>query len=156
MFWYCPSCNNNGGSLIDATSAATRQAVFDRFWANIGSLGVRAVWLDETEPDRDGYTYGQWQLAAGADYEVGAAWKKEWIRTLADGYASKGIMPGDFFLLSRSFWLGTQQYGNTVWSGDLSSTWEEFKLQVQAGQGAALSGQGMCKYIQPCLCEGEL
>lgn len=28
----------------------------------------------------EGYTYGQWQLGAGADYEAGVAWKQQWIR----------------------------------------------------------------------------
>lgn len=55
---------------------------------------------------------------------------------------SKGLQPGEFYILSRSAWAGTARYGNTLWSGDLSSTWQELQLQITAGQGAGLSGQG--------------
>lgn len=71
---------------------------------------------------------------------MGAGWKRQWIRTFSDGFASKGITPGNFFLLSRSAWLGTAAFGHTAWSGDLDSSWSDFQLQIQAGQGAALSG----------------
>jgi alpha-D-xyloside xylohydrolase len=142
VFWWCEPCNDNGGALIDATNPEAQEAVFEHWWANFGSLGVRSIWLDETEPDRFGYTYGTWQLAAGSDYEVGAGWKKKWIETFAKGMASKGVQAGEFFLLSRSTYLGANKYGNTIWSGDLDSTWAELQLQVQAGLGAALSGVG--------------
>lgn len=131
------------GALVDTTNPYAQQAVFDAFWNSYGSLGVKAIWLDETEPDRAGYTYGQWNLTAGTDYEIGAAWKKTWIKTFAEGFRSKGLKDGEFFLLSRSFWAGTQQYGNTVWSGDLFSTFDELNLQIFAAQGAGLTHQGM-------------
>lgn len=95
-----------------------------------------------THPPAAGYTYGEWQLKAGRDYEVGTAWKQQWLRWFSDGMASRGVGPGEFFILSRSAWAGTQRYGNTLWSGDLSSTWAELALQVAAGQGAGLSLQG--------------
>jgi len=131
------------GDLVDTTNPYAQQRVFDAFWDSYGSLGVKAIWLDETEPDRAGYTYGLWNLTAGTDYEVGAAWKKSWIETFAQGFRSKGIMDGEFFLLSRSFWAGTQQFGNAVWSGDLDSTFAELQLQIAAAQGAGLTAQGL-------------
>lgn len=87
-----------------------------------------------------GYTYGIWQLGAGADFEVGTAWKQQWIGTFAGGMAAANIT--DHFILSRSAWIGTNKFGNTLWSGDQQSTWGAFAKQVQAGQGAGLSGQG--------------
>jgi alpha-D-xyloside xylohydrolase len=131
-----------GGALIDSTNAAARKQVFDNWWANFGSLGIRSIWLDETEPDRSGYTYGEWQLAGGADWEVGVAWKQQWIATFYEGLQSKGIKDGEFFLLSRSAWVGTQRYGNAVWSGDVESTFDELQMQVRAALGAGMSGQG--------------
>lgn len=139
-FWGCAACQDSYGAMIDATQDAVQRAVFERWFDGYGRYGIRAVWLDETEPDRMGYTYGQWQLGAGADFEVGTAWKQRWIQTFAEGMAAANIT--EHFILSRSAWIGTNKFGNTLWSGDLGSTWAEFALQVAAGQGAGLSGQG--------------
>jgi alpha-D-xyloside xylohydrolase len=43
MFWtYLQS-----GALVDTTNVYAQRAVFEKFWENYGSLGVKAVWLDE-------------------------------------------------------------------------------------------------------------
>jgi alpha-D-xyloside xylohydrolase len=131
------------GALVDTTDPYASQEVFSKWWDAYGSLGVRAIWLDETEPDRAGYTYGDWRLAAGTDYEVGAGWKSTWIQTFSDGLAAKGIDPSERLIMSRSMWAGTMKNGNAVWSGDLQSTFSELQLQIAAAQGTGLSGQGL-------------
>ena len=52
QFWGCAACQNSFGSLIDATQPDVRAAVFERWWQNYGVYGIRAIWEDETEPDR--------------------------------------------------------------------------------------------------------
>src|SRR2546425_3916559 len=42
--------------------------------------------------------------------------------------------------LCRSAWAGSQRYGAAVWSGDISSTFEAFQVQVRAGLNIGLSG----------------
>ena len=40
-----------------------------------GKYGVKAIWMDESEPDHKGYiSGGQWDLYAGTDAEVLPAW----------------------------------------------------------------------------------
>ena len=42
--------------------------------------------------------------------------------------------------LLRSGWAGSQKYGNVLWSGDVPSTWESLRDQVQAGLNMGLAG----------------
>ena len=48
------------GSLIMPYTDAARNLTFNKWVAGYGVHGVRAVWLDETEPDRASYSYGSW------------------------------------------------------------------------------------------------
>ena len=44
-------------------------------------------------------------------------------------------------LLSRSHWLGSQRHGSILWSGDVWSTWNDFRAQIRAGLNAGIAGQ---------------
>ena len=66
-----PSPLENDYYLVDQTNAQARAASFDAFWAGYGRYGIRSVWLDATEPEREAYSFGDFQLAAGTDSEVG-------------------------------------------------------------------------------------
>ena len=46
----------------------------------------------------------------------------------------------EFFILSRSAWLGAARDGVALWSGDITSSWEELRLAIRAGQSVGLSG----------------
>ena len=105
------------------------------------------MWLDETEPDRtgpanDNLVDGVWEYEGVSATEVGPSWRMQWLRTmtgvLADAYGY-----GNFFLLSRSAWLGTAKYGHSVWSGDTDSNFETLALQIPTALGAGLSGIGL-------------
>ena len=45
-------------------------------------------------------------------------------------------------LLCRSTWAGGQRYPVILWSGDVWSTWEHYRVQIAAGLHAAMSGLG--------------
>lgn len=135
------------GALITTVTEATRNLTQAKWTEGYGRFGVKAIWLDETEPDRtpdsnDLITSGQWAYDNVSSTEFGPTWRQQWIRTMSQtlrdlhGY-------GEFFLLSRSAWLGTAKYGHSLWSGDTNSSWETFALQIPAGLGAGLSGIGL-------------
>jgi alpha-D-xyloside xylohydrolase len=42
--------------------------------------------------------------------------------------------------LLRCGWAGSQKYGNVIWSGDVPSTFESFREQLQAGLNMGLAG----------------
>ena len=44
---------------------------FEHWWEGYGKYGVRAMWMDESEPDHAKYiSGGQWNLFAGAQDAV--------------------------------------------------------------------------------------
>ena len=46
-----------------------------------GKYGVKAIWMDESEPDHAAYiSGGQWDLHAGTDTEIMPAWVKYWSK----------------------------------------------------------------------------
>ena len=127
--------------LVDETNAAARAAVFDGFWQGYGKFGFKTVWIDAAEPEHFGAAAeGTWRLAAGTDAEVMPAWTQQHARALAEGFATKGIGPSDYFILPRSAWAGSWTHSAALWSGDIASTFDELALQVRALQGVMMSG----------------
>lgn len=89
---------------------------------------------------RSSYSYGDWQLHAGADWEVGVAWKQTWLKMFDDGFNAMNVSSSQRFVLSRSGWIGTQRLSHSVWSGDIGSDFGSLHNQLFAGQGIGLSG----------------
>ena len=135
------------GALITTLSEATRNLTIKNWQQGYGQYGIRAMWLDETEPDRtgpsnDGLITGNWRYEGVSDTELGPTWRQQWLRTMTDALRELyGV--GNYFLLSRSAWLGTAKYGHAVWSGDTSSSWDNLALQIPTMLGAGLSGLGL-------------
>jgi len=130
-----------GNALVDATNVAALKATFDHWYEGYGKYGIKAMWMDQSEPDHQYFIAGgQWRLAKGLDTEVLPAWTYDWSKGFADKMAELGNAPGEFLLLSRSAWAGTASHGSALWSGDIESSWAELKTAVTVGQGVGLSG----------------
>lgn len=128
-----------GNALIDATNPLTMESVIKHWNEGIGNYGVKAVWMDESEPDHHAYiSGGQWDLHAGTDTEVLPAWVSYWSKGFGDNFKAKH--GDDFFILSRNAWAGTWSNGAALWSGDIGSSFNDLKTALAAGQQAALSG----------------
>ena len=110
----------DGGAqyLVDETNPVVRKAVFDAFWDGYGKYGIKTVWIDAAEPEHFGAdSEGSWQLSAGTDGEVMEAWIQTHALAFAEGFASKGISPADYFILPRHAWAGTWRHSAALWSG---------------------------------------
>ena len=130
-----------GNALVDATNAVALKTTFDHWYEGYGKYGIKAMWMDQSEPDHQYFiSGGQWRLAKGLDTEVLPAWTSDWSKGFADKMAELGNKPGEFFLLSRSAWAGTASHGSALWSGDIKSSWDELQTAVTVGQGVGLSG----------------
>lgn len=129
-----------GNALVDATSSDAMAAVTAKWYQGYGKYGVKAIWMDESEPDHSGYiSGGQWRLVSGMDTELLPAWVKYWSKGFQSKFEELGL-GDDFFVLSRNGWAGTAGQGAAMWSGDISSTFDELRIQVRVGQGVGLSG----------------
>ena len=127
--------------LVDEFNPEVRQTVFEKFWQGYGRFGIKTVWIDAAEPEHFGSQFeGTWRYLAGTDAEVGEAWVQQHARMLQEGFASKGIEPGDYFILPRHAWAGTWRYSAALWSGDIESSFDELALQIKVLQGVMMSG----------------
>ncbi len=132
---------NSGAQPYDPFNPEARKIYWDRLNENIFSLGMDAWWLDSTEPDHlnikdrdfDTPTYlGSFRRVHNAFPLMTNKGVYENQRATSD---AKRV-----FLLTRSSFLGQQHYGSHSWSGDVSSTWENFRKQVAAGLNYSLCG----------------
>ena len=105
---------------------------------------VKWWWLDCDEPcDYTGRVSSGnallWGKGEWPDVAVGAAYpmmlNKAIFKHMHDVEKEEHVVT-----LARSAWAGSQRWGTAVWSGDTSSTWESYRLQISEGQQASLSG----------------
>ncbi|MCM1137877.1 MAG: DUF5110 domain-containing protein [Muribaculum sp.] len=131
----------SGAQAYDPFNPGARKIYWDRLNRNIFSLGMDAWWLDSTEPDHlnikdsdfNTPTYlGSFRRVHNAFPLMTNKGVYEHQRATSD---TKRV-----FLLTRSSSFGQQHYGSHSWSGDVTSTWRNFRNQVTAGINYSLCG----------------
>ena len=124
--------------FMDATNPRTRQYVWEKCRKNYAALGIKTFWLDEAEPEYTGYDYENYRYHAGPVTETGNIYPREYARLFYEGQQADGQK--DIVNLIRCAWAGSQKYAALVWSGDIMSTYEDFRKQICAGIHMGLSG----------------
>lgn len=124
--------------FMDATNPRTRIYVWDKCKQNYADLGIRTFWLDEAEPEFTEYAFENYRYHAGTVSSVGNIYPREYARLFYEGQLANGQT--DIVNLIRCAWAGSQRYGALVWSGDIMSTYEDFRKQICAGIHMGLSG----------------
>lgn len=117
--------------FMDATNPRARSYVWEKCKENYASLGIRAFWLDEAEPEFTGYDFDHYRYYAGSVAETGNLYPREYARLFYEGQRSMG--QERLVNLIRCAWVGSQRYGALVWSGDIMSTYEDFRKQICIG-----------------------
>ncbi len=124
--------------FMDATNPRTRKYVWEKCKQNYADLGINTFWLDEAEPEFTGYDFENYRYYAGTVLEVGNIYPREYARLFYEGQQESGQK--DIVNLIRCAWAGSQRYGALVWSGDIMSTYEDFRKQICAGIHMGLAG----------------
>ena len=124
--------------FMDATNPRTREYVWDKCRKNYADYGIKTFWLDEAEPEFTGYDFGNYRYYAGSVNETGNIYPREYSRLFYEGQKASG--QEGIVNLVRCAWAGSQRYGALVWSGDIMSTYEDFRKQICAGIHMGLSG----------------
>lgn len=124
--------------FMDATNPRTRDYVWEKCRKNYAGLGIRLFWLDEAEPEFTTYDYELYRYHAGAVSEIGNIYPREYSRLFFEG--QQAIGQKDIVNLVRCAWAGSQKYGALVWSGDIWSSYEDFRKQICAGLHMGLCG----------------
>ena len=101
-------------------------------------MGIKTFWLDEAEPEFTGYDFESYRYHAGAVAEIGNIYPREYARMFYEGQKKDGQQ--DIVNLVRCAWVGSQRYGALVWSGDIFSSYEDFRKQICAGLHMGICG----------------
>ncbi|MFD1770801.1 TIM-barrel domain-containing protein [Sphingobacterium suaedae] len=131
-------------TFYDVYNADARQAFWKHMHAKLFTKGVDAWWMDASEPDIHSNISVD-ERKSVLQPSVGSSVRYYNTFPLLN---AKGIYEGQreidenkrVFILTRSFFAGQQRYGAAAWSGDIASTWADFKDQIAAGVNFSMSG----------------
>lgn len=124
--------------FMDATNPRTREYVWEKCKKNYADLGIRTFWLDEAEPEFNHYDYELYHYYAGKVSAIGNIYPREYSKLFYEGQQKNG--QDDIVNLVRCAWIGSQRYGALVWSGDIWSSYEDFRKQICVGLHMGLCG----------------
>ncbi|MFR2645712.1 MAG: TIM-barrel domain-containing protein [Blautia coccoides] len=124
--------------FYDATNPEAREYVWDKCKKNYAENGIKLFWLDEAEPEYTTYDYENYRYYAGSVMQQGNIYPREYARGFYEGQKKNG--QEDVLNLVRCAWAGSQQYGALIGSGDIHSTYQDFRNQIVAGLQMGLSG----------------
>ena len=123
---------------IDPFNPEARQYIWEICKKNYYDLGIDGFWLDNSEPDYGVYDFDHYRYFAGPALSCSNLYPQLFSRAFYEPMsAEKGT---EAVNLLRCGWAGSQKYGNVVWSGDVPSTFESFREQIQAGLNMGLAG----------------
>ena len=121
---------------IDVFNPEAREYVWQVCKQNYYDLGIDGFWLDNSEPDYGVYDFDNYRYSAGPALKCSNQYPQWYSRIFFD----KMQPQGDVVNLLRCGWAGSQKYGNVIWSGDVPSTFEAFRDQLQCGLNMGLAG----------------
>ena len=124
--------------FMDATNPETREYVWNKCKENYAAYGIKTFWLDEAEPEFTGYDFDNYRYYEGPVSQIGNIYPREYSRLFYEGQKASG--QEEIVNLVRCAWAGSQRYGALVWSGDIMSTYEDFRKQICAGIHMGISG----------------
>ena len=126
-------------AYFDATNPEARRFVWETCKRNYyDAHGVRVFWLDEAEPEYPNYEFDLYRHWDGPALQVANEYPACYARGFYEGLKAAGET--DVISLVRCAWAGSQRYGALTWSGDISSTWQAFREQLQAGLSMGMAG----------------
>ena len=124
--------------FYDATNPKARAYVWEKCRQNYGQHGIRIFWLDEAEPEFSTYDFDNYRYHIGPVVQTGNVYPREYAKGFYEGQQKNGQT--DAMNLVRCAWVGSQRYGALIWSGDIHSTYQDFKNQICAGLQMGLAG----------------
>ena len=125
-------------SFTDMTYPDARKFVWDKLKENYYNKGIKDFWPDVAEPEYSSYDFENYRYYQGSVLEVGNQYPVWYTKMIYDGLTEAGEK--DVVSLVRCAWAGSQRYGALVWSGDIPSTFESFRIQIICGLQMAMSG----------------
>jgi alpha-D-xyloside xylohydrolase len=131
----------SGVRVYDAFNPKARDIYWKHLNEGLFKLGIDGWWMDSTEPDHLSFKPEDMnnQTALGSFRKVRNAYP---LVTVGGVYENQRTVNSDkrVFILTRSGFAGQQRYGANVWSGDVFTSWENFRNQIPAGLNFSMCG----------------
>lgn len=124
--------------FLDFSSGEASRFVWEQCRKNYFAKGIEMFWLDEAEPEYPTYDFDLYRYQAGSALEVGNYYPVWYGKAFYDGMKREG--KEEIVNLIRCAWAGSQKLGVVVWSGDVHSSFEAMRIQMQAGLSMGISG----------------
>ncbi len=127
--------------VYDAYNPDARDIYWDYLNKGIFSLGTDGWWLDATEPEHSNIKDKDFDQPTylGSFRKVRNAFPLQHVSGIYD-HQRKTTDAKRVTILTRSAFAGQQRYSANVWSGDVHSTWPDFRKQIAAGLNFSLCG----------------
>lgn len=123
------------GAVIDITNPDAANWFWQLIKNNYVRNGFTSYWLDESEPDICPYPY---YLYAGTGARIHNIYPYLHAKNVYEGH--RFTLNNRCFILIRSSYPGSQQWGTTTWSSDVEPTWDYLKRQIPTGLNFCASG----------------
>lgn len=131
----------SGVRVYDPFNPKARDIYWKHMNEGLFQLGIDGWWMDSTEPDHLDFKPEDMdtQTAMGSFRKVRNAFP---LVTVGGVYDNQRALTSDkrVFILTRSAFAGQQRYGANVWSGDVFTSWENFRKQIPAGLNFSMCG----------------
>lgn len=120
--------------FIDMTNRKAREYVAKLIKENYVSKGINYFWLDVSEPGYSVYDFDNYRYKKGSDLSCGNIYPIDYLSMIHDEINDSVIT------LTRSAWAGAQRLGALLWSGDIDSSFQAFRNQVNTGLNVGMAG----------------
>lgn len=141
--------NGYGVRPYDVYGQKARDTYWKYLYNGLVSKGIDAYWMDSSEPDyyqvdindfdyvtEDGKTWRSVRNAFPLAHVGGVYDHHRAAEAAGDAHlAGKRVA-----ILTRSAFAGQQRYGANTWSGDVTSSWENFAAQIPAACNLSVCG----------------
>lgn len=130
----------NGLSILDFTNPLTRRFINTLLKNNYNKNNVFMFWADQAEPEMDVYDHQSHNVFLGSFEKIANKYPLYYIKTFFVNDNNIVKLP----ILIRSAWMGSQKYGALSWSGDIDSSFDSLKRQIQFCISMGISGIPWC------------
>lgn len=135
--YWPPRMDYPSGVRVYNAYADEARDLYWRYLSQLNNMGIDAWWMDSSDPDHHSYKDSDLDEKCLLGTQDSVSYRA--VRNLYPYYCVGGVydhqMAADAgkkrpFILTRSYFAGQQRYGANVWSGDVTSSWESFRIQV--------------------------
>ncbi|PMC58965.1 glycosyl hydrolase family 31 [Dolosicoccus paucivorans] len=125
----------NGAEILDFSNPSTQKFIKGLLRRNYLDNGISLFWADQAEPEMNIYDHSRYQSYEGDFHIYASKYPYYYVKTV------HGALPNDKSpTLIRSAWFNSQKYGALAWSGDIDSSFDSLRRQIQVGLNMGISG----------------